>query len=86
VATFSTLPIPEAQRLMLPARQAMREQYRQFVGAIPVGGAGRLELEVHDRPITERARLRAAARSLGLELVIQRRGTVLVFWPTGVLG
>ena len=44
--------------------------------------AGRLDLDTSDRPITERARLKAAAKSEGVNLHIQRRGTTIVFWET----
>lgn len=42
--------------------------------------AGQIELGEDDRPITERARLKAAAKSDGMNLHIQRRGKVMVFW------
>ena len=44
--------------------------------------AGSLELGEGDRPITERARLKAAAKTEGINLHIQRRGNTIVFWET----
>jgi hypothetical protein len=43
--------------------------------------AGTLELGEGDRPITERARLKAAAKAEGITLQIQRKGNTIVFWP-----
>ena len=82
MATFSTLPLGEARQAVLPPRRAIQEQYRVYLRNLSPDTAGQLELGENDRPITERARLRAAAKSEGINLHIQRRGTTIVFWET----
>src|SRR4051794_7033631 len=82
MATFATVTLDEARRLVLPPRRAVQEQYREYVRSLGPEGAGRLELEESDKSITERARLKAAAREEGLNLHIQRQGQVVVFWVT----
>ena len=82
MATFSTVPLDEGQRLVLPPRRATQEQYRQYVRALSRDEAGQLELGPDDKSITERARLKAAAKAEGMNLHIQRRGTTIVFWET----
>ena len=44
--------------------------------------AGQLELGPDDKSITERARLKAAAKAEGVNLHIQRKGNTIVFWET----
>src|SRR5215211_6065748 len=80
MATFSTVSLAEARTSVLPPRRATQEQYRQYVRQLTPDAAGRLELGEGDRPITERARLKAAAKAEGLNLNIQRRGNTVVFW------
>jgi hypothetical protein len=80
MATFSTVSMEEARTAVLPPRRATQEQYRQYVRQLTPESAGRLELGENDRPITERARLKAAAKAEGLNLQIQRRGNTVVFW------
>src|SRR5215211_3773378 len=80
MATFSTVSMEEARTAVLPPRRATQEQYRQYVRQLTPEAAGRLELGENDRPITERARLKAAAKTEGLNLHIQRRGNTVVFW------
>src|SRR4051794_33883339 len=82
MATFSTVPMEEAQRAVLPPRRAAQEQYRQYIRALSPEEAGQLELGPDDKSITERARLKAAAKAEGVNLHIQRRGTTMVFWET----
>jgi hypothetical protein len=82
VATFSTVPMDKAQRLVMPPRRATQEQYRQYVCALSPEEAGQLELGPDDKPITERARLKAAAKAEGVNLHIQRKGNTIVFWET----
>jgi hypothetical protein len=82
MATFSPVSLDEARRLVLPPRRAVQEQYREYVRNLGPDGAGRLELEGDDRPITERARLKAAARAAGINLHIERQGRTVVFWVT----
>lgn len=82
MATFSTVPLDEAQRLTMPPRRATQEQYRQYVRQLSAEEAGQLELGPNDRPITERARLKAAAKAEGRNLLIQRKGNTIVFWET----
>src|SRR4051794_4545381 len=80
--TFSTVPMDEAQRLVMPARRATLEQYCQYVRQLSPEQAGQLQLGPDDKPITERARLKAAAKAEGLNLHIQRQGNTIVFWET----
>lgn len=82
MATFALVSLDEARRLVLPPRRAVQELYREYVRNIGPDGAGRLELEENDKSITERARLKAAAREEGLNLRIERQGQVMVFWVT----
>jgi hypothetical protein len=82
MATFSTVPLEEAQRAVMPPRRATQEQYRQYIRQLSPEEAGQLQLGPDDRPITERARLRAAARAEGIALQIQRKGNTIVFWET----
>jgi DNA-directed RNA polymerase specialized sigma24 family protein len=74
--------LAKARRAVLPPRRATQEQYRQYVRELGSDTAGRLELGPEDRPITERARLNAAAQAEGVNLKIQRRGNTIVFWKT----
>src|SRR4051794_15138992 len=82
MATFSTLSLDEAQRAVLPPRRATQAKYQEYVRGITADSAGQLELGPEDRPITERARLKAAANALGKNLEIRRRGNTMVFWET----
>jgi hypothetical protein len=82
MATFSTVPMDEARRAVLPPRRATQEQYREYVRGLTPDAAGQLVLGPEDKSITERARLKAAAKSEGVNLHIQRRGTTMVFWQT----
>src|SRR3954451_1119340 len=82
MATFSTVPLGEGQRLVMPPRRAAQEQYRQYVRALSPEEAGQLELGPDDKSITERARLKAAAKAEGVNLHIQRKGNTIVFWET----
>jgi hypothetical protein len=82
MATFSTVSLEEAQRSVLPPRRATQELYRNYVRQLADDQAGQIELDEGDRPITERARLKAAAKSEGKNLHIQRRGNTMVFWET----
>src|SRR5215212_2258498 len=81
MARFSVIPLAEAKAAVLPPRRATQEQYRQYVRELTADEAGQLQLGANDRPITERARLRAAAQADGIDLHIQRRGNPMVFWP-----
>jgi hypothetical protein len=82
VAKFSTVSLKEARESVLPPRRATLERYREYVRQMSGDSAGRLELDGNDRPITERARLKAAAKAEGVNLHIQRRGNTIVFWQT----
>jgi hypothetical protein len=82
MATFSWVPMEEAQRLVMPPAKATQEQYRQYLRALSPESAGRLELAEGDRPTTERARLKAAAKAEGITLHIQRQDNTIVFWET----
>src|SRR5690242_14667612 len=82
MAIFSTLSLDEARRAVLPPRRATQAQYQEYVRGLTAEAAGQLELGPEDRPITERARLKAAAKALGKNLEIRRRGNTMVFWET----
>jgi hypothetical protein len=82
MAQFSMVPMDEARLLTLPARRATQEQYLAYVRQLTPDAAGRLELGEGDRPITERARLKAAAKADGISVHIQRQGNTIVFWLT----
>ena len=82
MATFSTVSLDEAQRAVLTPRRATQAQYQEYVRGLSPETAGQLELGPEDRPITERARLKAAAKVVGVNLHIQRRGNTMVFWET----
>src|SRR3954451_4854483 len=80
MATFSTVTLAEAHRAVLPPRRATQAQYQEYVHSLTPEAAGQLELGPDDRSITERARLKAAAKALGKHLEIRRRGNTMVFW------
>src|SRR3954467_13163271 len=82
MATVSAVPLDEAQRVVMPPRRVAHEQCRQFVRQLSAEEAGQLELGPDDKPITERARLKAAAKAEGGNLHIQRKGNTIVFWKT----
>jgi hypothetical protein len=82
MATFSTVPLDEGQRLVMPQRRALQEQYRQYIRQLTDDEAGQLALGPGDKTITERARLKAAAKAEGVTLHIQRKGNTIVFWET----
>ncbi|HZS02106.1 MAG TPA: hypothetical protein VFE37_25535 [Chloroflexota bacterium] len=82
MARFSIVSQEEARRAVLPPRQATQAQYQEYVRGLTPDSAGRLELGPGDRSITERARLKAAAKALGMNLEIRRRGDTIVFWPS----
>ena len=72
MAQFSTMPMDEARRSVMPPRRATQEAYREYVRNLTPDSAGQLELGPDDRSITERARLKAAAKAEGITLHIQR--------------
>jgi len=80
MATFAIVSLDAARRSVLPPRRATQEQYQEYVRSLAPDSAGQLELGEGDRPITERARLKAAAKAAGVNLHIQRRGNTIVFW------
>jgi hypothetical protein len=82
MATFTTVSLEDAKRLVLPPRRAMQEAYRAYVRDLTPETAGQLELGEGDHSITERARLKAAAKAEGLNLEIRRRGNTMSFWLT----
>src|SRR5439155_23442152 len=82
MATFSTVALDEARRSVMPPRRAAQEQYRQYVRQLSAEEAGQLDLGPDDKPITERTRLKAAAKAEGVNLHIQRKGRTIVFWET----
>jgi hypothetical protein len=75
IAPLSTVHLEEARAAVLSPRRAMQERYRQYMRGLTPDTAGQLELGPEDRCITERARLKAAAKAEGIYPQIQRRGT-----------
>src|SRR3712207_9114040 len=82
MAKCTLVALPEPRHAVLPPRRATQEQYQEYVRGLTPDSAGQLELGPDDRPITERARLKAAAKAAGVNLHIQRRGNTIVFWET----
>ncbi len=80
MATFRLISAEEAQRLVMAPRRLAQTEYREYVRELDADTAGRIELGDGDHPISVRARLKAAAKAEGRELVIQRKGKALVFW------
>jgi hypothetical protein len=80
MATFRVVPLQEAQRLVMAQRRIAEAEYREYLRALDADTAGRIELTDGDRPISVRARLKAAAKAEGMTLEIQRQGGALVFW------
>jgi hypothetical protein len=80
MARFQVIPLEEAQRLVMAQRRLTETEYRQYVSSLDANTAGRIELGDGDRPISVRARLKAAAKAEGKTLEIQRQGNALVFW------
>src|SRR5947209_364464 len=80
VATFQRIPVEEAQKVVMAPRRLAQSEYRQYVRELDANTAGRIELGPDDRPITIRARLKAAAKAEGRELEIQRKGEAIIFW------
>src|SRR5215212_11398829 len=82
VAQFTLIPKDAAKAAVLPPGRAFQERYRQYLRDLGPDSGGQLVLEAGDKPITERARLKAAAQAEGIHLNIQRRGNTMVFWQT----
>jgi hypothetical protein len=80
MATFQLIPLEEARRLVMAQRRLTETEYREYVSTLDGNTAGRIELSDGDRPISVRARLKAAAKAAGKVLEIQRQGNALVFW------
>src|SRR3954447_10593113 len=80
MATFQLIPLEEARRLVMAQRRLTETEYREYVSTLDANTAGRIELGDGDRPISVRARLKAAAKADGKVLEIQRQGNALVFW------
>lgn len=79
MATFQRISREEAQRLVTAPRRLAQTEYREYIRQLDDQVAGRLELGENERPITIRARLRAAAKAEGREVTIQRRANTIVF-------
>jgi hypothetical protein len=82
MATFQVVPLEQAQRLVMAPRRIAENEYREYVRTLDANTAGRIELVDGDRPISVRARLKAAARAEGKTLEIQKHGNAVVFWLT----
>jgi len=83
VATFQRIPVEEAQRVVMAPRRLAQSEYRQYVRELDASTAGRILLGGEDKPITVRARLKAAAKAEGKPLEIQRKDDAIVFWLRG---
>ena len=80
MATFQLISREEAERLVMAPGRLAETEYSEYVRELDRDNAGRIELSEGEHPISVRARLKAAARAAGRELVIQRQGKALVFW------
>ena len=80
MATFQRIPVEEAQKVVMAPRRLAQTEYRQYVRGLDADTAGRIVLGAEDKPITIRARLKAAAKAEGKELEIQRKDDAIVFW------
>src|SRR5437870_5413922 len=85
IAIFSTKPLDEARRAVRLPRRATQELYREYVRCLGRATAGRLDLGLQHRPLTERPQLKAAVWADAINLHIQRRGNAMVFWKTDQL-
>ncbi len=83
MATFQRIPVEEAQKVVMAPRRLAQTEYRQYVRELDANTAGQIVLGADDRPITIRARLKAAAKAEGKELEIQRKDNAIVFWLRG---
>lgn len=82
MARYEPISIEEARHAVLPPRRQVAEQYQSYIRGLLDNGhnAGQLILDDGDHPVTERARLKAAAKAEGVQLYIRRRGPNIVFW------
>ena len=80
MATFQRISLEEAQKVVMAPRRLAQSEYRQYLRELDPDTAGRIVLGDGDRPITIRARLKAAAKAEGKEVDIQRKGNTIVFW------
>ncbi len=80
MATFQRISAEEAKRVVTAPRRLAQSEYRQYVRELDKNTAGRITLGEGDRPITIRARLKAAAKAEGKDVEIQRKGNSVVFW------
>jgi hypothetical protein len=83
VATFQRIPVEEARKVVMAPRRLAQTEFRQYVRELNEDTAGRIELGEGERSISVRARLKAAAKEEGRELVIQRKDNAVVFWLKG---
>ena len=80
MATFQRISMDEARALTAASRTQAHHEYREDMRALSPDTAGQIILTADDRPVTIRARLRAAAQAEGVALEIQRKGDTMVFW------
>jgi hypothetical protein len=83
MATFQRISLDEARQLVMAPRRLAQAEYREYIRQLDENTAGRMELADGDRPITIRARLKAAAKAEGKEVDIQRRGSAMIFMLKG---
>lgn len=81
---FDVLPINEAQANSATGKRAqILREYMEYIEQVPTGQAGRLQPAPGETPSAVRRRLGAAAKALGLTLVIRRADDQVYFWVEG---
>ena len=83
MATFQRIPVEEARKVVMAPRRLAQTEFRQYVRELNEDTAGQIELGEGERSISVRARLKAAAKEEGRELIIQRKDNAIVFWLKG---
>ena len=80
MATVQRISLEEAQKIVMAPSRLAQSEYLQYLRELDTDTAGLIVLGDGDRPITIRARLKAAAKVEGKEVDIQRKGNTIVFW------
>lgn len=74
------LKLADVEKEGLLAKRQSRNPYLEFIRDLEKDDAGRIEIENGVKPLTERARLKAAAKALGVDLEVRIRGNTITFW------
>jgi hypothetical protein len=56
------------------------DDYVTYIQQLPKGQAGRFRIKEQENPLTIRRRIRVAAQTLGINLIIKRSGNDVYFW------